>query len=165
MMPKDAFDMWWEWAEKPLDSPLTIDAEGVAVASGPVTEVRSLSERSSGPSETAAIDKQCLKFGCREWCIRKCRHHARSPMTVLAQGWRLVPCDRAPRGPQIGAPSVYSQRSRHSVGNAIALLDRQPVPAPHQWKHISSVSMDWAQILTKAAVQILRPQGTMSGLL
>jgi hypothetical protein len=23
---KDAFDMWWEWAEKPLDSPLTIDA-------------------------------------------------------------------------------------------------------------------------------------------
>jgi hypothetical protein len=29
---KDAFDLWWEWAEKPLDSPLTIDAaihEGV----------------------------------------------------------------------------------------------------------------------------------------
>jgi hypothetical protein len=24
---KDAFDPWWEWAEKPLDSPLTIDAE------------------------------------------------------------------------------------------------------------------------------------------
>jgi hypothetical protein len=24
---KDAFDLWWEWAEKPLDSPLTIDAE------------------------------------------------------------------------------------------------------------------------------------------
>jgi hypothetical protein len=23
---KDAFDLWWEWAEKPLDSPLTIDA-------------------------------------------------------------------------------------------------------------------------------------------
>ena len=26
-MTKDAFDLWWEWAEKPLDSPLTIDAE------------------------------------------------------------------------------------------------------------------------------------------
>ena len=24
---KDAFDLWWEWVEKPLDSPLTIDAE------------------------------------------------------------------------------------------------------------------------------------------
>ena len=23
----DAFDLWWEWAEKPLDSPLTIDAD------------------------------------------------------------------------------------------------------------------------------------------
>jgi hypothetical protein len=23
---KDAFDLWWEWAEKPLDSPLMIDA-------------------------------------------------------------------------------------------------------------------------------------------
>jgi len=23
---KDAFDLWWEWAEKPLDSMLTIDA-------------------------------------------------------------------------------------------------------------------------------------------
>jgi hypothetical protein len=22
----DAFDLWWEWAEKPLDSPLTIPA-------------------------------------------------------------------------------------------------------------------------------------------
>ena len=24
---KDAFDQWWEWAEKPLDSLLLIDAE------------------------------------------------------------------------------------------------------------------------------------------
>jgi hypothetical protein len=24
---KDAFDQWWEWAEKPLDSALTIPAE------------------------------------------------------------------------------------------------------------------------------------------
>ncbi len=23
---KDAFDLWWEWADKPVDSPLTIDA-------------------------------------------------------------------------------------------------------------------------------------------
>jgi hypothetical protein len=23
-MAKDAFDRWWEWAEKPTDSPLTI---------------------------------------------------------------------------------------------------------------------------------------------
>jgi hypothetical protein len=23
---KDAFDLWWEWAEKPLDSALMIDA-------------------------------------------------------------------------------------------------------------------------------------------
>jgi hypothetical protein len=23
---KDAFDLWWEWAEKPLDSALTIPA-------------------------------------------------------------------------------------------------------------------------------------------
>jgi len=23
---KDAFDQWWEWARKPLDSPLTIPA-------------------------------------------------------------------------------------------------------------------------------------------
>jgi hypothetical protein len=27
MTKKDAFDRWWECAEKPLDSPLTIDAE------------------------------------------------------------------------------------------------------------------------------------------
>ena len=27
MTEKDAFDLWWEWAEKPLDSQLTIDAE------------------------------------------------------------------------------------------------------------------------------------------
>jgi hypothetical protein len=26
MTNKDAFDLWWEWAEKPLDSMLTIDA-------------------------------------------------------------------------------------------------------------------------------------------
>jgi hypothetical protein len=26
MDDKDAFDLWWEWAEKPLDSMLTIDA-------------------------------------------------------------------------------------------------------------------------------------------
>jgi hypothetical protein len=25
-MHKDAFDLWWEWADKPLDSPLMIDA-------------------------------------------------------------------------------------------------------------------------------------------
>jgi hypothetical protein len=25
MDKKDAFDLWWEWAEKPLNSPLTID--------------------------------------------------------------------------------------------------------------------------------------------
>jgi hypothetical protein len=24
---KDAFDLWWEWAEKPVDSMLTIDAD------------------------------------------------------------------------------------------------------------------------------------------
>jgi hypothetical protein len=24
---KDAFDLWLEWADKPLDSPLMIDAE------------------------------------------------------------------------------------------------------------------------------------------
>jgi hypothetical protein len=24
---KDAFDLWWEWADKPLDSTLSIDAE------------------------------------------------------------------------------------------------------------------------------------------
>jgi len=27
MDQKDAFDLWWEWAEKPLDSPLAISAE------------------------------------------------------------------------------------------------------------------------------------------
>jgi hypothetical protein len=27
MVAKDAFDQWWEWAEKPLDSALTIPAE------------------------------------------------------------------------------------------------------------------------------------------
>jgi hypothetical protein len=27
MSDKDAFDQWWEWAEKPLDSGLTIPAE------------------------------------------------------------------------------------------------------------------------------------------
>jgi hypothetical protein len=27
MTDEDAFDQWWEWAEKPLDSPLTIPAE------------------------------------------------------------------------------------------------------------------------------------------
>jgi hypothetical protein len=27
MTTKDAFDLWWEWADKPLDSPLTISAE------------------------------------------------------------------------------------------------------------------------------------------
>jgi hypothetical protein len=26
MTNKDAFDLWWQWAEKPLDSMLTIDA-------------------------------------------------------------------------------------------------------------------------------------------
>jgi hypothetical protein len=26
MTAKDAFDRWWEWVEKPLDSPLTIPA-------------------------------------------------------------------------------------------------------------------------------------------
>lgn len=26
MSDTDAFDLWWEWADKPLDSPLTIDA-------------------------------------------------------------------------------------------------------------------------------------------
>jgi hypothetical protein len=24
VMAKDAFDRWWEWVEKPVDSPLTI---------------------------------------------------------------------------------------------------------------------------------------------
>jgi hypothetical protein len=27
MKEKDAFDLWWEWAEKPLDSPLMIDGD------------------------------------------------------------------------------------------------------------------------------------------
>jgi hypothetical protein len=27
MTEKDAFDRWWEWAEKPLDSMLMIDAD------------------------------------------------------------------------------------------------------------------------------------------
>ena len=27
MDDKDAFDLWWEWAEKPVDSMLTIDSE------------------------------------------------------------------------------------------------------------------------------------------
>jgi hypothetical protein len=24
---KDAFDLWWEWAQKPVDSPMTIPAD------------------------------------------------------------------------------------------------------------------------------------------
>ena len=31
----DAFDLWWDWAEKPLDSPLTIDAVYEAVMALP----------------------------------------------------------------------------------------------------------------------------------
>ncbi len=31
-MPKDAFDLWWEWAEKPADSMLTIDAANARIA-------------------------------------------------------------------------------------------------------------------------------------
>jgi hypothetical protein len=27
MHNKDAFDLWWEWAEKPVESPLTIPVE------------------------------------------------------------------------------------------------------------------------------------------
>lgn len=27
MITKDAFDQWWQWADKPLESPLTIPAE------------------------------------------------------------------------------------------------------------------------------------------
>jgi hypothetical protein len=27
MMDKDAFDLWWEWADKPLESMLTIPAK------------------------------------------------------------------------------------------------------------------------------------------
>jgi hypothetical protein len=27
MMDKDAFDLWWEWADKPVESMLTIPAE------------------------------------------------------------------------------------------------------------------------------------------
>jgi hypothetical protein len=27
MVTKDAFDQWWQWADKPLESPLTIPAE------------------------------------------------------------------------------------------------------------------------------------------
>jgi hypothetical protein len=27
MITKDAFDRWWQWAEKPLDSQLTIPVE------------------------------------------------------------------------------------------------------------------------------------------
>jgi hypothetical protein len=30
---KDAFDLWWEWAEKPPDSMLMIDAEAVMALS------------------------------------------------------------------------------------------------------------------------------------
>jgi hypothetical protein len=32
---KDAFDRWWEWADRPPDSPLTIDAEIHELQIGP----------------------------------------------------------------------------------------------------------------------------------
>jgi hypothetical protein len=39
MENRDAFDLWWEWAEKPLDSPLRIPA-GIHQATLPSEERR-----------------------------------------------------------------------------------------------------------------------------
>jgi hypothetical protein len=59
LMHKDAFDLWWEWAEKPLDSPLTIDADihdaVMALAAGRTARPRQGQEAAS-TAERAKAD-------------------------------------------------------------------------------------------------------------
>ncbi len=63
MENKDAFDLWWEWAEKPLDGPLTIDAEiHEAVMALPPDERRESRQR---PCATVSGLAHCVPLGAR----------------------------------------------------------------------------------------------------
>ena len=70
---KDAFDLWWEWAEKPLDSPLTIDAtiHDAVMALPPDRGFGFIKDDSGGPdifmhiSSLQGIDPDNLRLGER----------------------------------------------------------------------------------------------------
>ena len=60
---KDAFDLWWQWAEKPLDSPLTIDAAiHDAVMALPPDERR----------DRAKVN-EAVRNGPQTWAVAPCR--------------------------------------------------------------------------------------------
>jgi hypothetical protein len=74
---KEAFDLWWEWAEKPLDSPLTIDAaiHDAVMALPPderrdrakVNEAVAEAERANADSSDDAVYDNPHYVQCR-WC-------------------------------------------------------------------------------------------------
>ena len=62
-MHKDAFDLWWEWAEKPVDSMLTIDAAiHEAVMALPPDERR----------DRVKVN-EAMREGPRPWPVMSCR--------------------------------------------------------------------------------------------
>ena len=63
MTTKDAFDLWWEWAEKPLDCPLTIDGD----IHYPVMEL--------SPEDRRDCNKvnEAVRNGPQTWAVAPCR--------------------------------------------------------------------------------------------
>jgi hypothetical protein len=77
MTDKDAFDPWWDWAEKPVDSPLTIDAaiHDAVMALPPderrdrdkVNEAVAEAERANADGSDDAVYDNPHHVQCR-WC-------------------------------------------------------------------------------------------------
>jgi hypothetical protein len=64
MDQKDAFDLWREWAEKPLDSPLTIDADiHEAVMALPPEERRDRAKQRGGAGWHQACALRSSRLG------------------------------------------------------------------------------------------------------
>ncbi len=109
---KNAFDLWWEWAEKPLDSRLTIDAAiHDAVMALPPDERR---DRPPQRGADAAMSRLVIAAGLKlnvvpidsTWTRRSLASGSRNRLPTPAEPVRVAPASASRSGPvpRVGAP-------------------------------------------------------------
>ena len=92
--------------------------EGVAIASGPMAQVRAFDDRPRLPRQLTSSQEQCLEVRCGEGRVGKGRHHAWGAVAVLAEDRRLIARHNgSPIRPLVRRDGMHAESTRHSVSN------------------------------------------------
>src|SRR5215475_7798406 len=87
-------------------------------------------------------------------------------MAMLAEIGRPVIADESmPSCPKVRAPGVGDQRACRDIGDALAMVIGQPLPAADQRDHVAGKAMNRSKPASLVAVEILGPYGAARRLL